>query len=45
MDGDGRVINLSSAAQAPVDPAALAGEITIGDDFAAYAQSKLAVTM
>ena len=40
----GRVINLSSAAQAPVDPKALAGEVKV-DDMAAYAQSKLAITM
>ncbi len=41
---EGRVINLSSAAQAPVDPAALAGQISL-DDMAAYAQSKLAITI
>jgi len=40
----GRVINLSSAAQAPVDPEALAGRAKL-DDMAAYAQSKLALTM
>jgi NAD(P)-dependent dehydrogenase (short-subunit alcohol dehydrogenase family) len=40
-----RVINLSSAAQSPVDPQALVGEIHLSDDFAAYAQSKLAITM
>ncbi|GAB2756909.1 SDR family NAD(P)-dependent oxidoreductase [Nocardioides salsibiostraticola] len=40
----GRVINLSSAAQAPVDPSALAGQATLSDG-AAYAQSKLALTM
>lgn len=40
----GRVINLSSAAQAPVDPQALAGQVELGD-MAAYAQSKLALTM
>ncbi|MEM8793770.1 MAG: SDR family NAD(P)-dependent oxidoreductase [Pseudomonadota bacterium] len=40
----GRVINLSSAAQAPVDPAAMAGEVTLSD-MAAYAQSKLAITI
>lgn len=39
---DGRVINLSSAAQADVDPAAIAGTRTVGD-FDAYAQSKLAL--
>ena len=41
---DGRVINLSSAAQAPVDPDAMAGNIAL-DDMGAYAQSKLAITI
>ncbi len=41
----GRVINLSSAAQSPVDTDALAGRVKLSDDFAAYAQSKLAITM
>ncbi len=41
----GRVINLSSAAQAPVDPEALAGRVTLADDMTAYAQSKLALTI
>jgi NAD(P)-dependent dehydrogenase (short-subunit alcohol dehydrogenase family) len=40
----GRVINLSSAAQAPVAPEALAGRGRLPDG-AAYAQSKLALTM
>lgn len=40
-----RVINLSSAAQAPVDLEALSGRTTLPDHFAAYAQSKLALTM
>ncbi|MEL6949847.1 MAG: SDR family NAD(P)-dependent oxidoreductase [Pseudomonadota bacterium] len=40
----GRVVNLSSAAQAPVDLNALAGKRTL-DDSSAYAQSKLAITM
>ena len=40
----GRVINLSSAAQAPVDPEALVGQGRLPDG-AAYAQSKLALTM
>ena len=40
----GRVVNLSSAAQSPVDPKALAGRISLSDG-AAYAQSKLALTM
>ncbi len=39
-----RVINLSSAAQAPVDLQALTGGKKLGDD-QAYAQSKLAITM
>ena len=40
----GRVVNLSSAAQSPVDPKALAGQVSLSDS-AAYAQSKLAITM
>jgi len=40
----GRVINLSSAAQAPVDLDALRGRCSLGDG-EAYAQSKLALTM
>ncbi len=40
----GRVVNLSSAAQAPVDLQALAGQTRLAD-MAAYAQSKLALTM
>ena len=39
-----RVVNLSSAAQAPVDPRALAGGVALADGIA-YAQSKLALTM
>lgn len=45
MNAQGRIINLSSAAQAPVNLAALKGEVKIDDDFNAYAQSKLALTM
>jgi len=41
---DGRVINLSSAAQAPVDIEALKGNVSLSD-MEAYAQSKLAITM
>ncbi|WP_420861318.1 SDR family NAD(P)-dependent oxidoreductase [Algirhabdus cladophorae] len=41
---DGRVVNLSSAAQAPVDLEALHGRRFV-DDMAAYAQSKLAITI
>lgn len=44
LGADGRVINLSSAAQAPVDLDALAGRTRLTDG-AAYAQSKLAITM
>ncbi|MEM6797717.1 MAG: SDR family NAD(P)-dependent oxidoreductase [Acidobacteriota bacterium] len=40
----GRVINLSSAAQAPVNLEALMGDAALSDG-AAYAQSKLALTM
>ena len=40
----GRVINLSSAAQSPVNPKALAGKVSLSD-MEAYAQSKLALTM
>jgi len=39
-----RVINMSSAAQSPVDPKALAGQGRLSD-MEAYAQSKLALTM
>ncbi|MEM1145959.1 MAG: SDR family NAD(P)-dependent oxidoreductase [Pseudomonadota bacterium] len=42
---DARVVSLSSAAQAPVELAALEGRAQLGDQFAAYAQSKLALTM
>jgi len=45
MTGSGRVVNVSSAAQAPVSADALRGRAEIGDDFAAYAQSKLAIAM
>lgn len=41
----GRVVNLSSAAQSPVDLEALAGQARIPDQLNAYAQSKLALTM
>lgn len=39
----GRVVNLSSAAQAPVNTDALAGKVKL-DDMQAYSQSKLAIT-
>lgn len=45
LSANGRVINLSSAAQAPVDLAGLAGQKTYDNAMAAYAQSKLAITM
>lgn len=44
LPADGRVINLSSAAQSPVSLKALAGEARLNDN-QAYAQSKLAITM
>lgn len=44
LGSKGRVINLSSAAQAPVDIAALGEANRLSDDMA-YAQSKLALTM
>ena len=40
-----RIVNLSSAAQRPVNIDALTGNVVIEDDFEAYAQSKLALTM
>lgn len=45
LASNGRVVNLSSAAQAPVDLDALAGKVHLSDDMSAYAQSKLAITM
>ena len=45
LGASGRVINLSSAAQSTVDPEALAGRVYLSEDFTAYAQSKLALTM
>ena len=44
MPSDGRVVNLSSAAQATVDYEALSGNSTLTDSDA-YAQSKLGITM
>lgn len=44
MGPEGRIINLSSAAQAPVSLAALKGAVRL-QDMEAYAQSKLAITM
>ena len=43
MVGGGRIVNVSSAAQSPVDPRALRGEVQASAG-AAYAQSKLALT-
>lgn len=45
MSPTSRVINLSSAAQAPVEMDALRGEKRLLEDMQAYAQSKLALTM
>lgn len=45
MTPSGRVINVSSAGQYPVNLDALAGHIRLSEDFTAYAQSKLALTM
>lgn len=44
LGSGGRIVNLSSAAQASVDFEALAGRVALGDSDA-YAQSKLAITM
>jgi len=44
MPADGRIINLSSAAQARVDLEAMAGKRQL-DDMQAYSQSKLAITI
>lgn len=44
LDGGSRVVNLSSAAQAPVDLGAFIGKQTMSDS-EAYAQSKLGITM
>ena len=42
LANDGRVVNLASAAQAPVNPAAIGAAPSL-DDMEAYAQSKLAL--
>ncbi|MDV7145913.1 SDR family NAD(P)-dependent oxidoreductase [Tropicimonas sp. TH_r6] len=44
LPANGRIINLSSAAQSPVSLAALEGKTRL-EDMEAYAQSKLAITM
>lgn len=45
LNNESRVINLSSAAQSTVNLNALKGDEIIHEDFDAYAQSKLAITM
>ena len=45
LDHSARVVNLSSAAQAPINLQALQGKVTLADEMEAYAQSKLAITM
>jgi NAD(P)-dependent dehydrogenase (short-subunit alcohol dehydrogenase family) len=45
LSKQGRVVNLSSAAQAPVVSKAITGDVQLHDDMQAYAQSKLALTM
>lgn len=45
LSQNGRIINLSSAAQHPVNLNALQGKTPLDDDFKAYAESKLALTM
>ncbi|WP_170756162.1 SDR family NAD(P)-dependent oxidoreductase [Ruegeria lacuscaerulensis] len=44
IPADGRVVNLSSAAQAPVNIRAMQGNVQLAD-MEAYAQSKLAITI
>ncbi|WP_298934831.1 SDR family NAD(P)-dependent oxidoreductase [uncultured Ruegeria sp.] len=44
IPADGRVVNLSSAAQAPVNLKAMQGNVPLAD-MEAYAQSKLAITI
>ena len=44
IPADGRVVNLSSAAQAPVNTEAMHGNVPLSD-MDAYAQSKLAITI
>ena len=45
LNKDGRIVNLSSAAQAPINMLAITGEQPINEAFQAYAQSKLALTI
>lgn len=44
MPNNGRIVNLSSAAQASVNVEVLLGKTQLTNDFQAYAQSKLAIT-
>ena len=44
MGAPGRIINLSSAAQSPVNLDALTGKTRLSDELEAYSQSKLAIT-
>ena len=44
MGAPGRIINLSSAAQSPVNLDALTGKTRLSDELKAYSQSKLAIT-
>lgn len=45
MSDEARIVNLSSAAQAPIQIPAILGQTKLNDDFQAYAQSKLALTI
>lgn len=45
LSATGRIINLSSAAQAPIDLQVLLGKRQLADDLQVYAQSKLAITI
>ena len=45
LSEDGRIVNLSSAAQSPVNVDVLKGFVNLNDDMQAYAQSKLALTI
>ena len=44
MSKGARIVNLSSAAQAPIDASALLGQKQLSDDMQAYSQSKLGIT-
>lgn len=45
LNASSRVLNLSSAAQSPVNLQVLSGQAWLSEDFEVYAQSKLALTM